>query len=282
MNNLTKAGLALISIALFIRLALPVALHSFGLHPDYHGEQIKVVGKKALVITTSHGILNRAGETVGDATGVFASELTHPYYTFIDAGMTVDVASIDGGIIPIDPLSFYFPIISPLDKRYLADDMLKAKMNNSIKIEDVDISQYDTIFIAGGWGAAYDLAQSAILADKISEAWRSEKKPILGAVCHGVLGFINARDSDGSLLITGRKITGVTDKQIQELRIEITPLHPEAELRKAGVIFESSHAFRDIFATHVSIDDEQRFVTGQNQNSGLEVAHKITQLLALK
>jgi len=30
-----------------------------------------------------------------------------------------------------------------------------------------------------------------------------------------------------------------------------------------------------MFATHVVVDNEQRFVTGQNQNSGLETAHKM-------
>jgi hypothetical protein len=53
-------------------------------------------------------------------------------------------------------------------------------------------------------------------------------------------------------------------------------------LRKAGSIFESQSAFRDIFATHVVIDDEQRFVTGQNQNSGLEAAHKMMGILAAR
>ncbi|MDB4581867.1 hypothetical protein N9164_01825, partial [Draconibacterium sp.] len=94
-----------------------------------------------------------------------------------------------------------------------------------------------------------------------------------------VLGLVNARDRDGDLLIAGRLMTGVTDKQIQELGIELTPKHPETELRKAGVIFESQTAFRDFFATHVTVDDEQRFVTGQNQNSGLEAAHTIMRIL---
>ena len=70
-------------------------------------------------------------------------------------------------------------------------------------------------------------------------------------------------------------MTGVNDKQIKELGIEITPQHPETELRKAGVIFESQTAFRDMLATHVVVDDEQRFVTGQNQNSGRETAQKM-------
>ena len=75
-------------------------------------------------------------------------------------------------------------------------------------------------------------------------------------------------------------MTGVSDKQVEELNIEITPQHPETELRKAGALYESQTAFRDVFATHVVVDDEKRFVTGQNQNSGLETAHKMMQVVA--
>ena len=74
-------------------------------------------------------------------------------------------------------------------------------------------------------------------------------------------------------------MTGVTDRQLEQLDIAMTPLHPETELRKAGVIYESSTALIDIFATHVTVDDEQRFVTGQNQNSGLETSHTMMSIL---
>ena len=83
-----------------------------------------------------------------------------------------------------------------------------------------------------------------------------------------------------SSLIAGRRMTGVTDKQIKELGIEITPQHPETELRKAGVIFESNTRFMDFLATLVVVDDEERFVTGQNQNSGRETAHRMLELVA--
>lgn len=275
-----KILIGVVAFGLVVRLGLPVLLHNLGMHPEYTGETFKVPGKKALVITTSHGTLAMPGESEGDATGVFGSEMTHPYYVFLEAGMSVDVASIKGGEIPIDPQSFAFPIISPEDKRFQQDVIFKAKANNSIAIKDVDISQYDVVFLSGGWGAAYDLAQSPELAEKLSEAFYSEKQPIIGAVCHGLLGLVNAKDKQGDILIAGRKMTGVTDKQIKELGIEVTPLHPETELRKAGVVFESKTAFKDIFATYVTVDQEQRFVTGQNQNSGLEAAHKITEILS--
>ncbi|NCF43681.1 MAG: type 1 glutamine amidotransferase domain-containing protein [Proteobacteria bacterium] len=280
MKKLLTAALALSALVGLLLLALPTILHKAGLHPEYNGAMAELPGKRALIITTSHGVLAAPGQTDGPATGVAASELTHPYYTFLDGGMTVDVASIQGGDIPIDPQTLLFMVRSPEDERYLDDSTAQAKVQNSIAIADVIVEQYDIVFIAGGWGAAYDLAQSADLAALVSSAYYDERAAVIGGVCHGVLGLVNARDRDGELLIAGRRMTGVTDKQIKELGIEITPLHPETELRKAGVIFESQSAFIDVFATHVAVDDERRFVTGQNQNSGLEAAHTIMRILS--
>ena len=278
---LTLGGALVVLVGVFL-LALPTILHKAGLHPEYTGPTTALPGMRALIITTSHSVLAPPGETEGPATGVMASELTHPYYTFLDGGMEVDIASIQGGEIPIDPQTLRFMIKSPEDDRYLNDAIAQAKVKNSIPIAQVDIEQYDIVFISGGWGAAYDLAQSPILAAKVSESYYGDKAAVIGGVCHGVLGLVNARARDGKLLIAGRRMTGVTDKQIKELDIEITPLHPETALREAGVVFESQTAFRDIFATHVTVDDEQRFVTGQNQNSGLEASHAMMQVLAAR
>jgi putative intracellular protease/amidase len=264
-----------------IALALPTILHKAGLHPEYTGDAVELPGKRALIITTSHGTLAALGETEGQATGVFASELTHPYYVFSEAGMDVDVASIEGGEIPVDPQSFYYMVRTEEDERYLEDPTLQAKVRNSLRVDDVDFTQYDAIFLSGGWGAAYDLGYSEVLGQKISEAYYAES-PVIGGVCHGVLGLIKARDRDGNLLIAGRRMTGVSDKQIKELGIEVTPLHPETELRRVGALYEQGTAFRDIFATHVVVDDERRFVTGQNQNSGLETAHTMMAVIAGK
>ena len=270
----------LFSLLVVVATALPTILHAAGLHPDYEGAQVDLPGKRALIITTSHSVLAAPGETEGPETGVMASEFTHPYYSFLDAGMDVDMASIQGGQIPIDPQTLSYVIRSPEDERYLNDSVAQTKVRNSLAIADVDISQYDIVFISGGWGAAYDLAQSPVMASKGSEAYYGERTAVIGGVCHGVLGLVNAKDKEGNTLIAGRRMTGVTDKQVKELGIEITPLHPETELRKAGALFESQTAFRDLFATHVVVDDEQRFVTGQNQNSGLETAHRMMQVIA--
>lgn len=272
-----------LGIVIVIALLLPSILKSIGLHPDFEGsQQYDLSGKRALIVTTSHGVLSKPNETTGKPTGVASSEMTVPYYEFLDANMEVDVASVKGGQIPIDPQTLMYFIKADADKRYLKDEIFQEKVKNSLAIEAVDVTKYDVVFFAGGWGAAYDMGQSKILAQKVSEAYYAQK-PILGSVCHGALAFIQAKDTTGNTLIEGRIMTGVTQKQLEQLGIEFTPLHPEEELKKAGANFQANHhSMSDLFATITVVDNEERFVTGQNQNSGHETAQKIMEIMAEK
>ena len=276
MKKIYKISLSLIILVGIIAISLPSLLTLAGLHPKFNGDTFNLDGKRALIIATNHGVLNKPGETSGKPTGLFLSELSIPYYDFKKSNIQVEIASIKGGNIPLEPLPYF--IETKEDKNFKKDKIAMNKLQNSKSIKDIDFTEFDIIFISGGWGAAYDLGYSQLLGIKISEAYYSSNA-IIGGICHGVLGFINAKDKDGNLLISGRKMTGVTDKQIKELGITFTPQHPEEELRKAGVIFESKSAFRDMFASLTVVDDEKRFVTGQNQNSGHETAYQIMKLL---
>ena len=184
--------------------------------------------------------------------------------------------SIQGGPIPIDPMSFAYFLKSEHDVRYLSDPELQEKVANSLLIDDIDFTRYDVVYLAGGWGAAYDLGFSKVLGHKITEAYAAGK--VVGGVCHGPLGLLMARDESGRPLVEGRRLTAVTDKQVEELGISMTPQHPERELRAAGAVFKSATAFRDLLANHVVADG--RLVTGQNQNAGAEVANKMMQVAA--
>ena len=160
------------SLMAITALALPTILHTAGLHPEFQGEIAgPLPGRRALIITTSHDVLSAPGETTGDETGVMASELTHPYYSFLQSGLEIDVASIKGGQVPVDPQTLNFVVRTPEDERYMDDAVLQAKVTNSIAVEDVDFTVYDIVFLSGGWGAAYDLGQSPVLGKKISEAF---------------------------------------------------------------------------------------------------------------
>jgi putative intracellular protease/amidase len=255
------------ALGLFLWAGLPRVMRAFGLHPAYRGPLHALPGGRALIVTTSHGTLGDRGR----ATGVFGSEMTAPYYAFADAGMTVDVASIRGGPIPIDPASFRWFIAAPSDRRYLRDAEFRRKVRESLRIDDVDFASYDVVFLAGGWGAAYDLGTSDVLGRRISDAWAAGR--VVGGVCHGPLGLLRARDADGAPLVRGRRLTAVTDRQVAQLGITATPQHPERELRAAGAAFECAHAPLEVFADHVVADG--RLVTGQNQNAGEETAQRM-------
>ena len=257
------------------KLASRELLQRFGIHPeDPEAVSLDMTGTRALCIATNHCVLD-----IGVATGVFASELTVPYYLFLDAGMQVDVASPLGGIIPIDPLSMKEEIRTPQDDRTVGDAVFRNKLMNSLPIADLDFTSYDIIYFAGGWGAAFDLGQSEELGRKVSEAYAAGR--VLGGICHGPLGLLRGRTPEGELIVKGRHLTSVTDKQIHELGIEITPLHPETALRQAGALFESeTHPARDFFANHYVADGD--LITGQNQNAGPMVARMMMQRVLAK
>lgn len=252
------------------KLASRRLLQKFGVHPkDREAVALDMRGTRALCVATNHGVLD-----IGVATGVFGSELTVPYYVFLDAGMQVDVASPRGGVIPVDPLSMDATIRTPDDDRMLGDRDFRDKLANSLAIADLDFTAYDIIYFAGGWGAAFDLGQSDELGRKVSEAWAAGR--VVGGICHGPLGLLRARTADGGLLVKGRHLTAVTDKQIHELGVAITPLHPETALRQAGALFEGTrHPARDFFANHYVADGN--LITGQNQNAGPMVARMMMQ-----
>ena len=262
---------AVVGLASIAWLGLPALLRSMGLHRRFAAPKRNLKGRRALVIATSHDTL---GDT-GKKTGVFASEMTAPYYTFLDAGMTVDVASIKGGIIPVEPMSVKWPLKSNHDDRFLKDNDLRQKVAAAKSVSEVDGGQYDAVFLAGGWGAAFDFEQSPELGRLLLQA--DDGGAVIGGVCHGPLGLLAARRGNGQPLVNGRALTAVTDKQVKELGITHTPRHPERDLRAAGALFQSSTRFRDIFASHVTVDG--RLVTGQNQNDGAEAADRMMQVI---
>lgn len=253
-------------------LALRRLVQRVGMHPDDPDADpaLRRPGRRALVIATNHGVLD-----VGTPTGVFASELTVPYYAFRDAGMAVDVASPAGGTVPVDPRSLKPVLRCAADDRFLADPVLREQVTRSLAVADVDVAGYDLVYLAGGWGAAFDFATSEPLAELVSRA--DELGLPIGGVCHGPLGLLRARRSDGRPLVAGRRISCVTDKQVHELGIASTPFHPESALREAGAVIEARHRFRDPFANHWVVDGN--LVTGQNQNAGPMVARLLLGLV---
>ena len=72
---------------------------------------------KILIVLTSHDQLGNTGKK----TGFWLEELAAPYYTFIDSGAEVTLASPQGGQPPLDPKSNLADAQTETTHRFEAD-----------------------------------------------------------------------------------------------------------------------------------------------------------------
>ena len=99
MSRIAKISLgAAVCIGVFL-ISLPTLVHKAGLHPEYSGPTVDLPGSGRLLLRRVMVCWLRS-EKQRETTGVAISEMTHPYYTFLDGGMDVDLASIKGAKYP--------------------------------------------------------------------------------------------------------------------------------------------------------------------------------------
>ena len=217
---------------------------------------------KILMILTSQA-------TMGDnprPTGVWFEELSTPYYAFVDAGAQVDIASIKGGAIPVDPHSVQDPSGNPPSvTRFQQDRTAMGKLTQSMSINGVAVDGYDAVFLPGGHGTMWDLPQSTELAALLSKAWGQGK--VLAAVCHGPAGLINVKDEQGHALVAGRHVAGFTNTEEDAAGLtKAVPFLLESRLRELGALYQRGPDFQP-YAVR-----DGHLVTGQNPASSAEAA----------
>lgn len=226
---------------------------------------------KILIVTTSHEAL---GDT-GQRTGVWVEELATPYYAFLDFGAAVTLASIKGGVVPLDPRSMTDRAALPrAAQRFLADDSAMAGLRAAPSVSDAESASYDAIYLPGGHGCMWDMPTSVPLARIIARLFETGR--VIAAVCHGPAGLIGARTADGEPLVHGRKLTSFTDAEEQAAGLDkVVPFLLEKCLRELGADFEPFAPF----APHAVRDGQ--LITGQNPaSSGLVAGHVIDLLRA--
>lgn len=223
-----------------------------------------------LFILTSHGVIG----TTAEPTGLWMEELTTPYYIFADAEVAVDVVSIAGGDVPIDPRSLNEDSTKNPDSvnRFQADAAAMEKIKNTPSVAKIDLSQYDAIFLPGGHGTMFDLPVSKELAALISKAYQQGK--VVAAVCHGPAGLVNAKTALGEPIVKGKRITGFTNSEEDAAGLtDKMPFLLETRLRELGGIFEN----KDNFRSHAVRDGT--LITGQNPASSEAVAELVLKAL---
>jgi putative intracellular protease/amidase len=229
--------------------------------------------KKALIVITSH---------VGDwkidrKTGYWLGEVTHFYHLLHDAGYEVDLVSPKGGTPPLDIKSIqstdkFDKINAKLNK----DEVFQKKLNNTLKPEQINPKDYAVIYFAGGHGVMWDFPDNKTLADIAKSIY--ESGGVVSAVCHGSVGLLNIKLTNGKRLIEGKKVTGFANTEEALVRLtKQVPYLTEDELKAKGGIYKKALL---PFVPYSVVHD--RLVTGQNPYSSKSVAKKVLKILGGK
>ena len=227
-----------------------------------------MISAKVLIVATSH---DKIGNT-NDETGVWLEEIAVPYYVFKDAGAEVTLASPQGGRVPLDPKSRSIILATFGTKRFLKDEEAMHFLSHSMLLEDVFADDYDVIFLPGGPGPMWDLADNKTLK-KLLEAFNEKNKPI-GAVCHGVVGLLSLQNEKGESWIRGKQLTCFSNSEEKLSGLtELVPFLLETRLVSLGALYSKG----DDYVGHVMSDGN--IITGQNPASSKEVAQKIMALV---
>ncbi|MFO7252064.1 MAG: type 1 glutamine amidotransferase domain-containing protein [Actinomycetes bacterium] len=219
---------------------------------------------RALIVLTSHGEL---GDT-GRSTGFYLPEVAHPWKVFVEAGLTVDLVSVQGGEPPMDG---HDPS-DPVQQRFLADPEMSAKLKNTPKPGEVDPSRYGIVLYAGGHGVMWDFPGNAELAALGRQVY--EQGGVVAAVCHGPAGLVDLTLSDGSHLVAGKRVAAFTNDEEAAVGLtEVVPFLLADRLTERG----ATHVPAPNFAANVVVDG--RLVTGQNPASATGVAEAAVKAL---
>ena len=222
--------------------------------------------EKVLIVLTSHTEL---GDT-GKSTGFWLPELTHPYYEFVEAGYTVDIASINGGSEPVDPKSFTEH--DEFNDVFLSDAELMSIVIRSLPLASINPSEYRAVMFAGGSGPMWDFPGNKHIS-RIS-AGIYERDGIVSAVRHGNAALVDLRLTNGTLLVSERRIAAFTNEEETSLgTTEIVPFLLQDKLIERGAI----HVYGEAWEENVIVDG--RLVTGQNPASAKKAAQVVIAML---
>ncbi|WP_368503042.1 type 1 glutamine amidotransferase domain-containing protein [Alkalihalophilus sp. As8PL] len=218
------------------------------------------MSKQVLMVVTNHTTI-----TDGQKTGLWLEEFAVPYNMFKEKGYNIEVTSIRGGDVPLDPNS-----LEDADKPEWKE--AKALLRETKKLSVDHVNNTDAIFLPGGHGTMFDFPDNETLQAVIQAL--AEDQKVIGAVCHGPSGLVNVTYKDGTPLVNGKKVNGFTDIEEKEMQLENhMPFLLEEMLRERGGEFIAGDKWTDF-----SIRDGN-LITGQNPMSSESTARKVVEAL---
>ena len=223
-----------------------------------------------LMIVTSHAQLGNTGK----ATGIWAEELTTPYYALVDAGIDVVLASPLGGKPPFAAGSVK-EVVDDNEgsvKRFLQDSVAMSKFNATHTTASVYPADYSAVFLPGGHGTMWDTANDNATAKLVADSFNAGKP--VAAVCHGPAGLVKALRPDGKSILFGKKVNGFTNEEETAAGLmDVVPFHLQTRMKELGGTFESGPMWQP-YAVR-----DGNLITGQNpQSSALVASHVVAAL----
>jgi putative intracellular protease/amidase len=221
-----------------------------------------------LFVLTSH---DKLGDT-GKKTGFWVEEFANPYYTLLDKGAEITIATPKGGVAPIDPSSDSPDAATEDTERFNNDAAAKEKIANTKKLSDMNPDDFAAVFYPGGHGPLWDLANDKTSIALI-EKFNSQSKPI-AFVCHAPAALKSVRNTDGTPLVKGKNVTGFTNTEEAAVGLtNIVPFLVEDMLNENGGIYSK----KEDWAAYAIQDGT--LITGQNPASSELVAEKLLESL---
>ncbi|MFE7323888.1 type 1 glutamine amidotransferase domain-containing protein [Streptomyces sp. NPDC057565] len=226
---------------------------------------------RILIIVTSVGEYEKAGYR----TGLWLGELTHFYDVAEQAGFESTIASIAGGLVPLDPESLAHDVLGELGtgRRY-ADREFMDKLENTMSVTEADVEDYDAIYLTGGHGVMFDFHQSQELESLIARFYDSGR--IVSAVCHGPCGLLDVTLESGEPLVKGKRVTGFSwpEEELAQ-RDKAVPYSLQDGLKKLGADYSTADKPFDSYVV-----EDGRLITGQNPGSAKAVADAVVKHLS--
>ena len=98
--------------------------------------------------------------TTGWPVGFWWAELTHPYFHFTEVGYQVEVFSPDGGRCQADAMSnpedaSQWQAEDVISRGYLHDPEFLELVDNTARVDEIDVDTFDAIVVAGGQGPMF-------------------------------------------------------------------------------------------------------------------------------
>jgi putative intracellular protease/amidase len=221
-----------------------------------------------LFVLTSH---DKLGDT-GNKTGFWVEEFANPYYTLLDKGASITLATPKGGAAPIDPSSASPDAATAATARFDKDTIAQRLIANTTVLADINPDNFDAVFYPGGHGPLWDLANDATSIALI-EKFNRQEKPI-AFVCHAPAALKSVKNADGTPLVKGKKVTGFTNTEEDAVQLtSIVPFLVEDMLTENGGIYSK----KEDWAAYAIQDGH--LITGQNPASSELVAEKLLESL---